>query len=494
MHYLDAISQISDLTRSTTVADIGNDTYNFTFILLNDKNYISLNNSAIRNLVIQDNFLSWYREGSAVIENSLFYLDNSKQPFEFSGGGRDFLFIDISPKVSDLGVLSRTDVSIRNLFSVYDYSDNTSEDNSANTKTISFRDFIYDNLNNFNSEWSTTDGVRRLYPEFANIPTSQLSDNDRSLYTGDAIKDFLTIASGSKSSFQIDPGMNKTFYCPPVGSSGVDTLEYLLDQHIHSDDGQPCVLRHHTSGSTDSVWTLFRLSDYFELATADVSDKNGDPTKMTGVLSDERFTVSTTAGDTVVDDTDVVIMTPVDSPITLRVPGKDTITSFTLSKPSIDEQTQYLSTSPVHTYKRSTGVFNVYCRDNSTRSYNQFLQSKFINKMHTKDGGSRVNTASMGYIDSVYASDDDPGVFTGRNRSLLSEVLFANTVQFSLPGHTLRTSSKFVTLDAPAGARTNTPLGKTLYGQWLITDLKHIFTRESYTNSFLASKPYKYTA
>lgn len=496
MHYLEAIAKAAELSQAKTVANVGAEEYYFTFVIFNDTNYLSLNYNAIKNISIQDNILNWYQTGTAVIDNTMFCIDSSKRPFQFTGGGADFLFIEIKPKVDDESkIVYPKKATIRNLFTIYDYQDKVQANSEKNTKQLFFRDFVHDNLKNFNSPWSTADGARRLYPELANIPISQLSNSDRSLFTGDAIEDFLNVATGGKDTlYAINKGKTKVFYCPPVGSTGIDTIDYLLKEHIHSDDGQPCILKHHLRGDKGPIWSLLRLGDIFNLATHDVKSDNGTTTKITGAISDERFTVSVGAGETGAKaDDDVVIMTPYDSPFTIRATGKDTIGEFKLNRPNVDEQLKYLATSPVHSYNRRSGIFNIYCRDNNPFNYHAFFHNTFIRKMYVENNGSRVNRSVSPFVDSIFSGDDD-NPYIGRNNSLLSEILFSNTIQFVLPGNIMRTSCKFVTLDPPADSRSNTHIGRLIYGQWLVTNLSHEFTQQGYNNTFLASKPYKYSA
>ena len=74
----------------------------------------------------------------------------------------------------------------------------------------------------------------------------------------------------------------------------------------------------------------------------------------------------------------------------------------------------------------------------------------------------------------------------------MSEVLFANNIQFTVPGLISRKSKIFTTIDTANGARNNTPLGKLLYGQWFITHVSHNFSGTAYTNNIVATKPYKF--
>ena len=112
--------------------------------------------------------------------------------------------------------------------------------------------------------------------------------------------------------------------------------------------------------------------------------------------------------------------------------------------------------------------------------------------MYTEEGGNRIFDTVTKNVESVYKSHEDSGVHDGRNASLLSEILFSNNIQFTLPGLISRKSKAFITIDASNGARNNTPLGNLLYGQWLITNMSHNFTPGSYTNSIVAAKPYTY--
>ena len=494
MHYLDALSFINKEARGNTLAKIGEEMFHFTFMLFNRKNTRTLRWPAIRNLSLQDDVLNWYIEGSVDIVNSLNYLEHAKLPFEFIGGCNDYLFIELTPKGSAPEGLENV-FTFKRLFSIHSTEDNLdTDDENERYKSLFFRDAVYNYLASTNIEWSTTDAIKRLYPGLSHKPVSQLGNNSRSLHTGDAIKDFLRVAlEGDQKIGEFDKGSTTVFYNTPVGARGIDTLNYLLQRHTSTSTGEPCLLS--LDRSIDHpAWTLSPLSNYFADAVIKVADDNNQPVHVTGLKSPERFTVSTSSNDLTTVSGDVVNMTPRSGPFELQLPGKDLITSLHLTIPSVDEQLSFMGPSPVHTYNKSTGQFNIHCYENHSIVYDEFFRQQFIGKMYTDSdtGGSRIFNYNTTTIDSMYSSDDDTAVQTGRNRALISEVLFANNIEFSVPGFLFRRSKSFVTLAPHPGARTNSVYGNILYGQWFVTNVVHTFSQDTYNNTVLATKPYKF--
>ena len=493
MDYVQALSHITKKSFLNTTTTIGNDIFKFTFVLFNYKSTLPLNYKVIKSLSLHDNLLSWHIEGEARLNNPSNCIENAKDPFTFVGGGMDFLFLEITPKG-----MEGENMSFRRLFSIYDFNDEIPRgDDRLRLKHIKFRDASFEYLSNINTEWSTTHALKRLYPGLSKKPLSQLKNSERSIYTGDAIKDLLqSMFSYTTVQFSdFDRGATKIFVTPSMGSTAIEVLDYILQRHVSEKTNEPCLLK--IEGNNPDHWSLKPLSTYFKLANIKIDGGDGKQVCVTGPKCFERFTVSSHSNDTMTLSGDSINMNPRPSFIELDFPEKGTISSHKLNYLSTDRQARITSTSPVHTYDKGTGTFAIHGRDNNTNNYDSFFRYHFIDEMFVNEdtGGSRVCNVPSSLIRSVYTSHDDD-VHASRNDSLAAEVLFGNTIQFNLPGlqlGQLRTTGTFVTIDSHPGARNNTPYGHRLYGQWILTSVIHGFTQDSYDNSLIASKPYTYT-
>ena len=272
---------------------IGNTSYDFNVQLINSNlQNVGLKFSSIVQLVITDDLSSFFSSGFIVFNNFLDAMESAQsistdvrgmpeqafQGFQFRGDGRDFLVINISPAVAptdhDTKIRAeggeRGNFQLNYVFSIY----NTEDIVSANDKTIKlkkllFNDYSFQVLNEKNGYFNTAEVAKN------NLPQDQqnkrlISNEDRSITTGKALKELLTKAftevynTPPKFSENWDEGSSKIFYSSPATNKVIDDIYYLLDYHVSTEENNfcPSLLKK----ERDNSWSLTPVKKIFESA------------------------------------------------------------------------------------------------------------------------------------------------------------------------------------------------------------------------------------
>ena len=228
-----------------------------------DGDELILNPEAMLQLVIEDDLHFWPIRGFFIYENPFEIIErkmspdkdieNSQldastrtnlknlKPYVFRNDGKDYLDITIRPEVE-----GDTDLPIKKLdpklwelkFNcvIYDKEDIEVQDITKKLKKFYFWDRDYQKMIDKHIQWSTATSdlneTKRSNPD-TYLP-SQATDDERKMYTGDAIKSILI-----DSEFQVntdlekfDRGSSKIFYTTFHDYNIWDNIEYILKQHI----------------------------------------------------------------------------------------------------------------------------------------------------------------------------------------------------------------------------------------------------------------------
>lgn len=494
---------------------INNNNYRFKVGLASaDGRYQELKIGAINSLVIEDNFTDFFHKGYIIINNRFDAVErisdfinkekssinasfSPNKGFIFKGDSRDLLIIDILPKLDESQGYTNSssgDEAFRLLFNfcIYNTEEVAGTIPGEKFKKLYFWDLYYEILREKNSYFSTAD-----YIDSDKI--NDLSNSDRAIFTGDAIKSFLKSFFDEKDGLPVaiddenfDQGSTKIFFSAPSSYKGIDCLTYLMGRHVSSEKNNydQCFLRLERG---TSKFTFQSLAKTFSNALNTNSNN-----ALMGSEYLETFKLGTYSDSDNTYEIDKVSFTPTNG---LYLGKFGTINNFTYD-PMPGEISQYeLASYLVHSYDGDEKSFNI---DENKNSINATLSSYFnnyvvpFNKLSYDNaysnffpGEYRQLQKNVRNVFSIVGDDSIQRLSYGRNRALFGSIFFNNSVLFRVPGSTHRQAGKFIGIDRE-GAQPYSDFDSKILGVYYVIQARHIFEGNEYFNDLRCVKTYSY--
>lgn len=497
-----------------------NQEYLFDLMLYNaNDEFVRLRNQNITEFVIEDNLSDFFHQGYLIFKNDMdaienvpynnnntninsfsnfSYIDQDKiLPFSFRGDCRDFLIVDIIPKLNQSSNYNYGDDvdkiwRLKFVFSIYNTEDILIE-NQVGTKfkKIYFWDYTYQILREKNSDFSTANFVDRK--------DAILKDNiSRGIKTGTAIKNLLLNVfpkeEGYKTNFdEFDEGYTDLFYSSPTDQKSINDLNYLIDRHVSSPSNNFdfSILRRERFTNN---WSFKSLKKYFDNAYNKNYTNNADAA---GDLHIEKFLLGNYS------DSESITKNQSRTPISFKnnayLPDYSYIENYKFSPPSGALVQQFLVSKSIHTYNYNEKAFEMDIFENNFDRNLKIYTENYVNSMKGAIGNNPFTSLTHNYyrdFNKNYDADFSPNfeskeqrLYLGRNEFLKKALFLNNTLNFTAPGLTLRQAGRFISIDR----QTSLPESKfddKLLGIYFIVNVKHIFKNSRYKNEITCIKPY----
>lgn len=481
--------------------------YKFSIGLVNnDSRYQELKPGVVKQLVISDNFLNFYGLGYAVIDNSFDGIErntpenqnSNNRGFVFKGDSRDFLVIDIMPNLYDepfSGVSKKQQADkifrLQANYSIYNAEDLQGELPGQKFKKLYFWDAYYELLLEKNAYFSTSNSS--LIASGTNILNAD--NSERSIFTGDAIKQFLTEFFNPDDGYPItignifERGDSKIFFSSPANHKGIDTLEYLLNRHVSSQDNNydPAFLRIEKG---TQVFNFESLKSIFSKALT-VENNNlkiGEyylETFNIGEFSDVQNTVSVSKG----------TFTP---PNALFFQKIGTINNFSSDFMAGQYSQENITNNIIHGYEFDNKAFCIDEDRNTITNTMSVYSSNYVSPFNSQGASSAFSNFLPGkYRDEVKNNtnqftvmlDSNQRLSLGRNKTIRNLLFHNNSILFRVPGSTHREAGKFIGIDRNGNFET-TDFDSKILGIYFVLEVKHIFNGDTYENELRCIKTY----
>lgn len=508
----------TDGTELATFAD--SRAFRFTCLLTNGETSIQIKKDSIEELVIEDTAVNWWSQGYIDIrnprgvlertlvnmqENMSSTLKNNTSTYMFRNDARDFLFFSMLPNLfGDGDTPQNIDDSfykMRYQFAIYSVKDITKDDTDENKiKRLYFADWRYVLMTVQNSNFTTTTSLSGA--------VAHMSDTDREIPTGDAIKSLLNESLPDEQQFADNwqPGPNQVDFMSSTNSTVLDDLYELLDNHLSDDvtGNQPCIL--HLDRYTN-VWSLVPVATFFDNATTrDI--KGTSVSYIPGIYQSEKFVIGRDVG---YEERDLI-----NPNAKIRVPQQQslyfnysygqssTINSYRYIEMHGDVNQKSVATRPVHQYDTVDKKFKINMASATAKSLVNHLKQTVLTNMQVADYvkedvplGINVDGDRFANITAAHMytnSDDFYGVLRNSRNKAIMELLFeGNAIEFTVPGETTRRSCRFISV---ANNITSSGLhGKhddKVEGQYFVTGVIHRIKNNTYTNKIVGTKLYNY--
>ena len=485
-----------------------------------DGDEMILNPESMLQLVIEDDLHFWPVRGFFIYENPYEIIErkmvnndsieNSKldassrvslknlKPYTFRNDGKDFLDITIRPELdgdSDLPI-KKLDPELWELkyrCVIYDKEDIEVQDITKKVKKFYFWDSDYQKMLDRQIPWSSaTSSLNPTQRELgSSYNPSQATDEQRKMFTGDIIKSILLDSELKVDENLFDRGSSKIFYTTFHDMDTYDNIDYVLNQHISSktigselgDESDICILNKERHNDSFSLMPLHKI---FNKAGSDAAlpleyqlehlffDETGDPSN-----SPYKAPFLNTN-----DNNKDVKMTK--------------IKKYRFVDMASADNTHLILTTPVHTYDRKTKTFGVSIENSNVIALEEKMKKMYIEKnLLTRNGSHLLLTLNNDkkqnkHISPTSTIRSNKAAVTkaGLGRLLHDSVFFNECLSFQVDGATIRQAGRFVGIDRQTSS--DNTLDYKLCGQWFVTNVKHVFFHNMYSNEVLAVKMHSY--
>jgi hypothetical protein len=493
--------------------------------------------SAIKSLVINDTFASFYQSGYVIIDNSFDIIErdtpnavsyddpqyynnagntgsNIDAGFIFRGESRDILRVEIMPQLDGSavpGLGSEEGQALYRIlydFAIYNTEDMLGDSPDQKFKKLYFWDLYYQLLLEKNVPF-TTATLPSFYDTEGNINEGGEPSGDDGVETGIALKEFLKAAFPADEGYPIsfsektlgseqatdstnidwDIGGTKLFFSSPADYKAIDCINYILDRHVSNADSDfdQCFLH---LERYPRQFTLKSVKQYFKQAYNPGNDSPGDlylETVKLGGYTNEDGKSSPEA-----------YFTPTGGLYFERI---GTITSFSFDNMAGLYSQQKLVPHIVHSYDYENKQFNMDVERNGIEQSMKAYQANYVNNMNSSSeapaypnfapGQLRFTNKNVKNVFSMSNQDPDQRLNLGRNAFLYNSVIMNNIMTFRLPGTTHRQAGCFIGIDRD-GAIPASKFDNKLLGIYMIVDIKHVFEGNEYYNDLHCIKTYNF--
>ena len=463
-------------------------------------NRFRLNLASLVTLEIEEDSREWYKKAALTIkvpDNVLEIkaTDKDDRYYKFRNDGRDIIYITVKPINDDVinAPAESIDYDVWGMnykFVIYDRKELLKGETTKQKQlTLYLWEFDYQVFAETNLDWSTNNVLKAK----TNTPSYLLKDEERKVYTGEAIKDLIkTTLNINNNSFSQDwdVGGSKIFYNSLANNNAIDDLEYLLNRHVSSTSnsqlaGDPCLLI--KNRFNENKWMLISLANLYKRAT--VNDNAA------GSLYTETFSI---AGPSESTQTNIPASAPVPASgwdkIIYQSPQNSVITNFEFEDAAAIDNINLMINYPCYYNDLKSKTFGVDFTDNLADTVKEYVQKNYAKRVLSKSVSTITLNNAKTEIKNIkqdysFQNNKTARLPDGRNKIIKAMTYFNQYVFFSVPGALFRESNTFIGIKRSQNTVENN-FDNKLLGVWKIDRIIHNFTDQSYTNSIYASKLY----
>ena len=471
----------------------GDRSFDFECSIQTSNSWITLSQSSILYLEIKESLFNGFPEGLILLDNNTGTIDTV---FTFSGDSTvDLIYFYIKPT----DIKDDQDYKIEEIFSIYKIEDIPVGEYPQGAKKLFFR-------NVFANEMRLKKNSLTVQDFFGDTDISNLSDNERSVKTGDILKKIFGKDTQSKDlprtgDFKIneeqwDVGKYSMYpnWCPGTETL-FESIQKVYLKHISSKQPHDkCYLKYDRFKKELSLMSLSELlllnkTDSLNYLMENLvmgSMGSGELDKKKGPSSADReegATPITATNDTLLDMSNIRSFKLYD--LSSDIIDKD----FTISIPAVTDFS--------NTTRFDLGQVNI--KDKIFKDYEKYyVKDPFMDRVKGGEPLSpilwhqfrkKLTTQYNKVIDTPYKSWDHAYDVEVR-ANILSLLLFKGlNCTLSLRGATHRTAGKFIDIENKEAFKTNK--FTKIPGRWLVTECSHIITKDKYWNSLNCIKTYR---
>jgi hypothetical protein len=490
--------------------------FEITFLPYGSKD-VPVNPDSVVQLVLEEQIIFWATKGFLILQNAneMFQrtidtntlnsgdmtakqkqeIEKIKNGYIFRNDGRDRVNIKIKPIKQpfseDAEIEEVPDKSwlIDFTGNIYDVEEPMVSDFGSKVKKLYFWHEDWQKMlesNCYTQEkgiWSTA--TSKSNPSVKNKDPAQLSDEERKMFTGDAIRDLFENTLGFEiDENNFDKGKTKIFHTSAEGWSCLDNIYYLWENHL-SEHELP-------SGEFDVSIISYDndTKKYQFLPLSKIFEKAGDFVNTPGeyqiehlILEDVTHSKKTQGGEKWM----APILKEYDPEFQKDIKVHK-LKKYSFTEMAGVDSMRDLITHSIHTYDRKNKTFVKITENAQVKDLPTYLQDDYITNKFLKVGDNNtfislneIKTKNI-KTKNVFTpiSNRDVANRLGHGNLIFKSIFFNLCLTVELEGSTNRKVARFIGVDRLQN--NNNEFDYQLGGQWLVTRVNHNFFKNTYVN------------
>jgi len=484
--------------------------YKLSFIFDNSQQEkYNLNPQYVVQWCLETDLLTWPLRGYVIVRSQWEAFEKSETPdwfYHIRSDSRDKLTIKLEVKPIPLQGVPDTDPEIWDFevnAVIYDVEDLSTPNKELKMKKLYFWDEKFQFLQEKRIQWCTATGKRYKSPQ-PKDPIAHASDIDKSMLTGEAVWSLL-VEAGYEEYIDITKwnwGKSKINYTTKSNWSIWENIQYILKHHISDINDDICILQWNRGRKK---WTLMPFNEIF------VQAGHASP----GPLQREHLIFEDGVSELGDKETRRQDVKPspwkapwIDDPtwdIDIKSVNNSTILSYRFSQTSgLDSSTAW-NTKPVYSHWHTKKQFDVDVRENEIAQIRdnhikpQYIEDKLLYEEiypvmtlnQTRMTEYNIDPQFSPVVTLGYENDRPIRSLYGKGKVLYSAIFLNQCMTVRLLGASYRTAGTFTGVDRTYES-SDTDFDYQLCGQYLVTNVKHIFQLNRYVTDLTMVKIHAY--
>jgi len=472
------------------------------------KEKYQLPTKTILELVIEEDLFNWPYKGYIIYNNRYEAIERNMNPnaWFFRMDARDEISIQIKT-ISDepMNITYPPEVWEMDLnFVIYDTEDIPSANIATKMKKIYFWDKRYQMMMDKKIFWSTVTAQKT--PNAAHA-----TDDERSMLTGNAIKNLLTSPTAANYPDSIDEenwdvGATKVLYTSPSQNSIADDLQKLISSHLSESNNDMVIFKY--NNRIDSKWQLIPLYKFFVNAGKNQPQKNEQGQIIEGTGAGkwqlEHFFFDDIESD---EGNTSPFRAPYNDGLNFEVDIKmiewNRIATYEFTDMSGIDNTKALVSKPVYSYGFVSGQFRMDYEQNEIEAIKADFKELYTDNLLPEKKATPIFTLNKTkknqinvepefcFARKVDSDTKQNRLIKGRGKILYGGLFLNEFIRFRVIGSPHRTIGKFIGIDRmTTDERYN--FDNKICGQWFVTNVKHVWNHNRYVNDICAVKVHMY--
>jgi len=487
--------------------------WNIKVVFYNHSYRYELAPHSIQLLEIEEDCLSWPTRGSITVDNRMEGFERSQNDvfYHIRGDARDEIFIEIWPTTKDGDMQPERIWKIKFHGVIYDTEDLLNKNKETKVKKFYFWDKKFQMMQEKVLEWSSATGPRRSWfknPNYPPEPIAHASDEERAMYTGDAIASLLIAAgyekdievqtdpkTGKQTAINWDPGAGKILFNTKSNMTVQECLDYVEQYHISSNGYDDCNL---WLDRGDEKFTLIPRWKYYEAA----GKVKPGPNQREHLFFEDRAEGAD----------QVASVSPFKAPysddasteVDIKAGDYNSIMAYRFCQSAGLDNAKAYTTRPVYSHWHKGKQFQVDVKENEIQTVKQYFKTHYVEKLLGNDypvmclNKTKIEEYAITPVFSPVSTLDpieDRLVrgSAGRIKTLYGGVYLNQTLAVRLQGSTHRSAGTFIGVDRLT-EDSDTNYDYQICGQYFVTNVKHIIHQQEYVNDLVMVKVHAYDA
>lgn len=461
-----------------------------------------LSPNPIIKLMIEDDILSWPLRGYIIVDNRMEGLERGLpgNPFyHIRSDARDEIFIQIWPENGTKGDLPDDIWKITAHCVIYDVEDLPAETSKNKAKKLYFWDKRFQMIQERKMFWSTATGTRKDWFRTPTIkaPVAHLGDEERSMYTGDAIASLLIDVGYEEfiDKDNWDSGAGKIFFTNKTNDTVKDSIDYILSHHVSQEKKDICQLMWNRAIEKLQLVPMHKL---YEKAG------KGSP----GELQIEHMFFGGFAWDG--DDSNAINTSPFKAPLSdapdLKRDIKTSygaISKYRFSQTSGLDNSKTFVSKPIYSHWNRKKQFQCDIKENEIVEVKDFIKKNYtfnmlhnvnfpimaLNKTKTDELVVQASFSPVSQLDPK--EDRYIRSLDGKGDTLYASIFLNQCMIIYIKGSTHRLAGTFIAIDR-ISETSDTNYDYQICGQYFVVNVKHVLQQGVYINELTLVKIHAY--